>query len=81
MPNTSYTNVGSNIKTHMEENKLTESFYKFLEEEKGFPRTSLLKQTPAYSISGRRVEVDLLLLDIRIGNYIGQVEFKSQINP
>jgi hypothetical protein len=65
----------------MEENKLAESFYKFLEEEKGFPRTSLLKQTPAYSISGRRVEIDLLLLDIRIGNYIGQVEFKSQINP
>lgn len=65
----------------MEENKLAESFYKFLEEEKGFPKTSLLKQTPAYSISSRRVEIDLLLLDIRIGNYIGQVEFKSQINP
>jgi hypothetical protein len=65
----------------MEENKLAESFYKFLEEEKGFPKTSLLKQTPAYSISGRRAEIDLLLLDIRIGNYIGQVEFKSQINP
>lgn len=65
----------------MEENKLAESFYKFLEEEKGFPRTSLLKQTPTYSVSGRRVEIDLLLLDVRIGNYIGQVEFKSQINP
>lgn len=65
----------------MEENKLAESFYKFLEEEKGFPKTSLLKRTPAHSISGRRVEIDLLLLDIRIGNYIGQVEFKSQINP
>tara|TARA_R110002073_G_scaffold335623_2_gene528143 strand:+ start:17 stop:991 length:975 start_codon:yes stop_codon:yes gene_type:complete len=65
----------------MEENKLAESFYKFLEEEKGFPKTSLLKQTPAHSISGRRVEIDLLLLDIRIGNYIGQVEFKSEINP
>ena len=65
----------------MEENKLAESFYRFLEEEKGFPKTSLLKQTPAYSINGRRVEIDLLLLDIRIGNYIGQVEFKSQINP
>jgi hypothetical protein len=65
----------------MKENKLAESFYKFLEEEKGFPKTSLLKQTPAYSISARRVEIDLLLLDIRIGNYIGQVVFKSQINP
>jgi len=65
----------------MEENKLAESFYKFLEEEKGFPKTSLLKQTPAYSINSRRAEIDLLLLDIRIGNYIGQVEFKSKINP
>lgn len=65
----------------MEENKLAESFYKFLEEEKGFPKASLLKQSPAYSISSRRVQIDLLLLDVRIGNYIGQVEFKSQINP
>nr|BFF40241.1 hypothetical protein BACY1_20460 [Tenacibaculum mesophilum] len=65
----------------MENNKLAESFYKFLEEEKGFPKTSLLKQTPAYNINTRRVEVDLLLLDVRIGNYIGQVEFKNQINP
>ena len=65
----------------MEENKLAESFYRFLETEKGFPKTSLLKQTPAYSIGGRRVEIDLLLMDVRIGNYIGQVEFKSQINP
>ncbi|MBE7698640.1 hypothetical protein [Tenacibaculum finnmarkense] len=65
----------------MEGNKLAESFYKFLEEEKGFPKTSLLKQTPAYNINARRVEIDLLLLDIRIGNYIGQVEFKTQINP
>lgn len=65
----------------MEENKLADSFYKFLEEEKGFPKTSLLKQTPAYNIGNRRIEIDLLLLDIRIGNYIGQVEFKIQINP
>lgn len=65
----------------MEENKLAESFYKFLEEEKGFPKASLLKQSPAYSINRRRVQIDLLLLDVRIGNYIGLVEFKSQINP
>lgn len=65
----------------MEENKLTESFYTFLEEKKGFPKTSLLKQTPAYSFHGTRIQVDLLLLDVRIGNYIGQVEFKKQINP
>lgn len=65
----------------MEEHKLAESFYNFLEEEKGFPKASLLKQTPAYSISSRRVQIDLLLLDVRIGNYIGLVEFKSQINP
>lgn len=65
----------------MEETKLAESFYKFLEDEKGFPKTSLLKQTPAYSINSRRVQIDLLLLDVRIGNYIGLVEFKNQINP
>lgn len=65
----------------MEENKLAESFYKFLEEEKGFPKASLLKQPPAISIGNRRLQIDLLLLDVRIGNYIGQVEFKSQINP
>jgi hypothetical protein len=65
----------------MEENKLAESFYKFLEEEKGFPKASLLKQSPTYSINRRRVQIDLLLLDVRIGNYIGLVEFKSQINP
>jgi hypothetical protein len=65
----------------MKENKLAESFYKFLEDEKGFPKASLLKQAPAYAISSRRVQIDLLLLDVRIGNYIGIVEFKSQINP
>jgi hypothetical protein len=65
----------------MEENKLAELFYTFLEEEKGFPKTSLLKQTPTYSVSGRRAQIDLLLLDVRIGNYIGLVEFKNQINP
>jgi hypothetical protein len=65
----------------MEENKLTESFYKFLEEEKGFPKASLLKQPPTFSIGNRRLQIDLLLLDVRIGNYIGQVEFKGQINP
>lgn len=65
----------------MEENKLAELFYKFLEEEKGFPKASLLKQSPAYSINSRRIQIDLLLLDVRIGNYIGLVEFKNQINP
>ncbi|MFH4963674.1 hypothetical protein V8G69_01605 [Gaetbulibacter sp. M235] len=65
----------------MEENKLAESFYTFLEEEKGFPKASLLKRTPVYTISSIRVNIDLLLLDVRIGNYIGLVEFKSQITP
>lgn len=65
----------------MKENRLAESFYKFLEEDKGFPKSSLLKQAPAYSINSRRTQIDLLLLDVRIGNYIGLVEFKSQISP
>ena len=65
----------------MEENKLAELFYKFLEDEKGFPKTSLLKHAPAYNFNGRRTQIDLLLLDVRIGNYIGLVEFKLQISP
>ncbi|MFA5575622.1 MAG: hypothetical protein WC994_11330 [Brumimicrobium sp.] len=65
----------------MDEKQLSEKFYNFLENEKGFPKNSLLKQAPAYSINSRRTQVDLLLLDTRIGEYIGIVEFKVQVNP
>ncbi|WP_298884649.1 hypothetical protein [uncultured Polaribacter sp.] len=65
----------------MNEQQLSEKFLKFLEEEKGYPKNSLLSQAPAYSIGAKRIQADLLLLDTRIGNYIGIIEFKNNINP
>jgi len=65
----------------MDEKQLSDLFYKFLEEKKGFPKNSLLKQAPGYIVGGTRVQADLLILDTRIGDYIGIVEFKPQINP
>jgi hypothetical protein len=65
----------------MNEQELTSKFYEFLEKEKNYPSKSLLRQTPAYSFKGQRIQPDLLILDTRIGEYIGLVEFKENINP
>ena len=65
----------------MNEQELTNKFYDFLEKEKNYPNKSLLRQLPAFSINGQRIQPDLLILDTRIGEYIGLIEFKENINP
>ena len=65
----------------MNEQELSNRFSKFLLEQKGYSTKSLLSQAPAYAIGSRRVQADLLLLDTRIGDYIGIVEFKNNISP
>lgn len=65
----------------MNEQELTNKFYEFLEKEKYYPSNSLLRQAPAYSFKGQRIQPDLLILDTRIGEYIGLIEFKKNINP
>ena len=65
----------------MDKQKLSEKFNNFLELEKNFPRKSLLTQAPAVDFNNMRLRAHLLLLDTRIGNYIGLVEFLTEINP
>jgi cell division protein FtsL len=65
----------------MNEQELTNKFYEFLEKEKNYPSKSLLRQAPAFAINGQRIQPDLLILDTRIGEYIGLIEFKENINP
>jgi cell division protein FtsL len=65
----------------MNEQELTNKFYEFLEKEKNYPSKSLLRQAPAFTINGQRIQPDLLILDTRIGEYIGLIEFKENINP
>ncbi|WP_165734381.1 hypothetical protein [Polaribacter sp. 20A6] len=65
----------------MNKQELTNKFYEFLEKEKNYPSKSLLRQSPAFEIDGQRIQPDLLILDTRIGEYIGLIEFKENINP
>ncbi len=65
----------------MTEKDVQDRFCKFLISEKKFPTTSLLRQAPTYSVGGSNIQADLLLMDVRIGEYIGIVEFKGSISP
>lgn len=65
----------------MTEQELLSQFCKFLVEQKKYPPSSLLTRTPAFAVGTGRVQADLLLLDVKIGDYIGLVEFKSRIDP
>lgn len=65
----------------MTEQELLSRFCKFLVDQKKYPPSSLLTRTPAFAVGTGRVQGDLLLLDVNIGDYIGLVEFKSRIDP
>ncbi len=66
----------------MTEKDVEQQFCQFLIGSKKFPTTSLLRQAPSYAFgNGGTLRVDLLLLDVKIGEYIGVVEFKDGISP
>ena len=65
----------------MTEQELSIKFCSFLENEKKYPSNSLLQQTSFWTENRQRIQIDLLLLDTRIGEYIGLIEFKDTINP
>jgi len=56
-------------------------FTKFLIEEKGYPKESLLTQMPIMSSGGDRYQPDLVVMDLSIGDYLLLIEFKTSINP
>lgn len=56
-------------------------FTKFLIEEKGYPKESLLTQMPIMTSGGSRYQPDLVVMDLSIGDYLLLVEFKTSINP
>jgi hypothetical protein len=65
----------------MNEEQIRQSFIQFLKEEKGYPSDSILVEVPIIDNNAiGRYRADLLLLDTRIGEYIGLIEFKNQIN-
>lgn len=65
----------------MNEAQLRNDFIEFLRENKGYPSDSILVEVPIVSNKMGRFRADLLLIDTRIGEYIGLVEFKNQLNP
>ncbi len=65
----------------MNEEQLRNNFIEFLKLQKGYPNDSILVEVPIVSTKNGRFTADLLLLDTRIGEYIGLVEFKIQLNP
>lgn len=65
----------------MSEEQLRNDFITFLKENKGYPSDSILVEVPIVSNKTGMFRVDLLLIDTRIGEYIGLIEFKNQINP
>ncbi len=65
----------------MNEEQLRSDFIAFLKEKKGYPSDSILVEVPIVSNKMGKLRVDLLLIDTRIGEYIGLIEFKSQLNP
>jgi hypothetical protein len=66
----------------MTEKNVEQFFYQFLLDQKKYPTTSLLRQAPTYALPGSgSMKVDLLLLDVRLGEYIGMVEFKAVLEP
>lgn len=65
----------------MNEKELSSLFTEFLQKTKNYPNSSLLRLPPAYAVDSVRVQADLLILDTRIGDYIGLVEFSERIDP
>jgi hypothetical protein len=65
----------------MTEKELENIFHKFLTEEKHYSSKGILTQIPIVSTAGVKIQPDLLLIDIKIGEYIGLVEFKAGISP
>lgn len=65
----------------MNEKELSSLFTEFLQKTKNYPNSSLLRLPSAYAFGSVRVQADLLILDTRIGDYIGLVEFAEEINP